>query len=167
MRKSSSNLIDLPDLKSYKFLVSLNENINTVPTVDLQDVKLRNLSAFDSDTRSLQTPRGIPVFREPELSEYQLDASKGHETMIFSDLSDATHYEKLKTYHYIMKENLKPDFDFCTTRAALLRILPRGNETLIAIKFKNCIYLKIQQFVSLGERDSYQFKLRQYLFVGK
>lgn len=106
MRKSSSNLIDLPDLKSYKFLVSLNENINTVPTVDLQDVKLRNLSAFDSDTRSLQTPRGIPVFREPELSEYQLDASKGHETMIFSDLSDATHYEKLKTCHYIMKEIL-------------------------------------------------------------
>lgn len=140
-----------------------------MPTVDLQDVQLRNLSTFDPDTRSLETPRGIPIFREPELSEYPLDASKGYETMIFSDVSDTTHYEKLKTCHYIMKENLKPDFDFCTTRAALLRILPRANQTLFAIKFKHCIYLKIEKnnYDFQRERDSYQFKLRQYVFVSK
>lgn len=159
---------DENDRKNLKFLVSLGRQVNCVPPVALRDLQLRNLSEFDPDTRSFKTPRGIPYFRTPDLLEYPLHLSKGYENAIFSDLSDPTHYEKLKTCHYIMKENLKPDFDFCTTRAVLLRILPRANEKFVVIRFKNCIYLKIQcSYFPPEKREYYQFKLRQHLFVSK
>lgn len=151
-----------------KFLISLNQRGDCGPSVALQNLQLVNLSEFDPETRSLKTPRGVPYFRTPERSEYPLELSKGYGNMTFSDLSDPTHHEKLKTCHYIMKENLKPDFDFCTTRAVLLRTLPRITEKLVATKFKNCIYLKIQYSSNLPDKRSYyQLKLRQHLFVSK
>lgn len=151
-----------------KFLISLNQRGDCGPPAAFRNLQLVNLSEFDPETRSHKTPRGVPYFRTPERSEYPLDLSKGYGSMTFSDLNDSTHYEKLKTCHYIMKENLKPDFDFCTTRGVLLRIIPRSTEKLVATKFKNCIYLKIQPYnVFPDKRSYYQFKLRQHLFVGK
>ncbi|XP_034482240.1 protein cutoff-like [Drosophila innubila] len=109
------------------------------------------------------TPQTLGYYRDPKTTEYPISLGKGNE---YYNQPIPCVFEQFNCMKYLMPQRNSEEFDFCTNRGILVKMMTSFDFDFMAIKFRGCIYLKIKSAEeSVHKREVLQRKLKQYLIV--
>ncbi|TDG39935.1 hypothetical protein AWZ03_013642 [Drosophila navojoa] len=129
---------------------------------------LKMVHVFRSEGNQYSKPTTLGYYRAPDDWEFPLDMVESFQSFI--KYNNRTAGNGMHIFHYIMQLerplSVLAHVDFCTSRGTLSRLMCHDDFTLLATRYRNCIYMKTLSSSKYPVKESScLFKLRQYLYV--
>lgn len=135
----------------------------------LTDVQL--VHVFRMEGKQYSIPKTLGYYRAPSDAELPLNLNERCKS--FVNYERNFYGKGMRCFPYIMRLerplSVLSQFDICSSRSVLVKLVCRQKFTLLATKFRDCIYLraKSQPLMAIKSESAHLFKLRKYLTVGK